>query len=110
MTSEHIMYMRPLSEWSDDEGPVLWWVVPISEPPFCGTPLDSDWPGYQTHWTPLPHVIQPGDSHISPNGAEPGSFVYAAEVRWLKQGFTKIPKKGTHAYQAMCDEHSDQCG
>ena len=40
--------------WHEDVGPVLWWRFPISEPPWCGTPLDSDWPGYHTHWTPLP--------------------------------------------------------
>lgn len=26
---------------------------PIDEPPYVGTPLDSDWPGYHNHWTPL---------------------------------------------------------
>ena len=24
------------------------------ESPWRGTPLDSDWPGYHTHWTPAP--------------------------------------------------------
>ena len=45
---------RPLSSWHDDDGAVLWWRIPVDEPPYCGTPGDSDWPGYQTHWTPLP--------------------------------------------------------
>ncbi|MGX4583348.1 hypothetical protein [Paenibacillus chitinolyticus] len=44
---------RPIDEWHEDDGAVLWWAFPIEEPPFCGTPLDSDWPGYHTHWTPL---------------------------------------------------------
>lgn len=41
----------PLDEWHEDEGAKLWWKFPITEPPYCGTPLDTDWPGYHTHWT-----------------------------------------------------------
>lgn len=66
---------RPLSEWHEDIGPVLWWWFPVREPPYVGTPLDrgyyvqvqmtgrgwvetvgrnvGGWPGYHTHWTPL---------------------------------------------------------
>lgn len=44
---------KPIDEWHEDYGDVLWWKFPIDEPPFCGTPLDSDWPDYHTHWTPL---------------------------------------------------------
>ena len=47
---------RPLDEWHEDYGPVLWWRFPVEEPPFIGTPLDSDWPGYHTHWTPHPPI------------------------------------------------------
>lgn len=54
---------RPLDQWHEDDGPVLWWSFPIEEAPYVGTPLDSDWPGYHTHWTPLvvplvPPVLQ----------------------------------------------------
>lgn len=64
---------KRLNEWTEDDGPVLWWRFPITEPPYCGTPLDSGrplevhhrsggevkitqtfvggWPGYHTHWT-----------------------------------------------------------
>lgn len=85
---------RPLSEWHEDMGDVLWWCwTPASEenggkacwagePPYVGTPLDcgitveahvrlisqmdqehepeivrrhlGGWPGYHTHFTPLP--------------------------------------------------------
>jgi hypothetical protein len=45
--------LRPRAEWHCDDGPVLWWTFPVAEPPWVGTPLDSDWPGYHTHWTPL---------------------------------------------------------
>lgn len=44
---------RPLAEWHEDMGAVLWWLLPVDEPPYCGQPGDSDWPGYHTHWTPL---------------------------------------------------------
>lgn len=44
---------RPLEEWHEEIGDVLWWRLPVEEPPWCGTPLDSDWTdGYYTHWTP----------------------------------------------------------
>lgn len=45
---------RAIAEWHDDHGNVLWWAFPINEPPWVGQPDDSDWPGYHTHWTPLP--------------------------------------------------------
>ena len=79
MRSHHELHTaRPLGEWTEDDGDVLWWVFPIQEPPYVGTPFDlgenvsvcmydangkqigemrSDvggWPGYHTHWTPLP--------------------------------------------------------
>lgn len=42
---------HPLSAWHEDDGPALWWRFPVDEPPYVGTPLDTDWPGYHTHWT-----------------------------------------------------------
>ena len=49
---------RPLAEWHEEDGPVTWWAWCghewAGEPAWCGTPLDSDWPGYHTHWTPHP--------------------------------------------------------
>lgn len=44
---------RPIEEWDEDYGDVLWWDLPVSEPPYYGTPLDSDWPDYHTHWTQI---------------------------------------------------------
>ena len=44
---------RPLEEWHEDYGDVLWWKFPIEEPPYVGSPLDCDWSGYHTHWTPI---------------------------------------------------------
>lgn len=44
---------RPIDQWHEDIGDVLWWSFPIEESPYCGSPLDSDWPDYHTHWTPI---------------------------------------------------------
>jgi hypothetical protein len=59
---------RPLSDWCEECGSVLWWRFPIMEPPWVGTPLDSDWPtvdedgqeqAYYTHWTSVPLPANP---------------------------------------------------
>ncbi|HEY3434276.1 MAG TPA: hypothetical protein VGK41_01350 [Solirubrobacterales bacterium] len=47
---------RPLSEYHEDKGPVVWWTFPVDEPAWIGSPSDSDWPGYHTHWTPHPAI------------------------------------------------------
>lgn len=56
---------RPRDEWDEDDGNVLWWLLPVTEPPYCGTPLDDEFPGYVTHWTPLveplPSAKEPTD-------------------------------------------------
>lgn len=44
---------RPLKEWHEDIGDVLWWKFPIEEPPYVGSPLDLNWPAHHTHWTPI---------------------------------------------------------
>lgn len=31
---------RPIDEYTEDMGPVLWWTFPITEAPYCGTPND----------------------------------------------------------------------
>lgn len=49
--------LHPIDAYHEDFGNVLWWKVPIQEPPYCGTPLDSDFPNdYYTHWSKLPEV------------------------------------------------------
>jgi hypothetical protein len=49
--------LHPIDEWHEDFGPVLWWRVPIQEPPYCGSPLEDDFPeDYYTHWSKLPEV------------------------------------------------------
>jgi hypothetical protein len=51
--------VRTLDEWHDDDGDALWWFFPIVEPPYVGSPLDTDWPGYHTHWTRIPVPLAP---------------------------------------------------
>lgn len=57
--------LHPREDWNEEDGPVLWYHLPVEEPPYCGTPNDSDWPeadeeqdglqpGYYTHWQRLP--------------------------------------------------------
>ena len=46
--------LHTVDEWDESCHSVLWWRLPVTEPPWVGTPLDSDWePGYYTHWTPI---------------------------------------------------------
>lgn len=45
---------RPEEDWHEDMGPQLWWFFPVEEAPYVGSPLDEDWPGYHTHFTPIP--------------------------------------------------------
>lgn len=52
---------RPLDEYHDDYGSVLWWKLPVDEPPYVGAPGDSDWPGYHTHWTKCPQLNETED-------------------------------------------------
>lgn len=87
--SDQVVVPRPLSEWHEDMGAMLWWAFPIEEPPYCGTPNDlgrdaiiqfrtsSDqkehqlpsmrvnvggWPGYHTHFTPILLPVPPPSS------------------------------------------------
>lgn len=52
---EPLTALQRFEQWSESDGPVLWWRLPVDEPPFLGSPLDSDWPGYHTHWTRIPN-------------------------------------------------------
>lgn len=80
---KELLTVRPLAEWHEDHGPVLWWTFPQSEAPYLGTPLDlgqtvevgmrahgldklmrasvGGWPGYHTHWSPIPSVVTPSN-------------------------------------------------
>lgn len=61
-----VLVAIPGEEYHDDMGPVTWWRFPVDEPPWVGTPGDSDWPGYHTHFTPAPP--EPRSAHALPSG------------------------------------------
>lgn len=62
---------RPLADWHEDLGSKVWWFFPMDEAPWIGTPLDSDWPGYHTHFTELPALpVEPDPERAAgPNWA-----------------------------------------
>jgi hypothetical protein len=75
---------RNLGEWHEDDGPVMWWAWNgrdwAGEPAWIGTPNDSDWPGYHTHWTG--HPEQPiQDKRVEHSGSEPWYGHRFCEVR-----------------------------
>lgn len=45
--------LNTIEEWNEDDGNCLWWRFPIEEPPYCGTPLDCNFPDNITHFTRL---------------------------------------------------------
>lgn len=71
-----VVEARPLEEWHEDMGDVLWWKFPVTESPYVGSPIClgqtveiavkaygveeimrvnvGGWPGYHTHFTPIP--------------------------------------------------------
>lgn len=66
--------LYPASEWHDDDGTVLWWHIPVCEPPYVGhglgagekrrdgTPTDCARmieSGWITHWSRIPRVWEP---------------------------------------------------
>ena len=62
-------------KWHEDIGPVLWWDFPVEEPPYCGTPLDDDFPKYKTHFTEL---------HIPDEVEEEPKWIVCYSTMYLK--------------------------
>lgn len=44
---------KTIDEWHEEDGDCLWWAFPIAEAPYCGSPLDFNFPPYVTHFTRL---------------------------------------------------------
>lgn len=42
--------------YNECEECIYWWKFPIEEPPYCGSPLDVDFPDYVIHFT---RIIMP---------------------------------------------------
>ena len=62
---EGLPKVRPLSEYHEDHGYVVWWAWDatrgewMGEPAWIGRPDDDDWPGHHTHWTAHPPLPTP---------------------------------------------------
>ena len=79
---------RALDEWHEDDGPVTWWAWCghewAGEAPWNGTPLDQDWPGYHTHWTPITGV--PAALPAPQASAEPKRILFPTHLRKMWSG------------------------
>lgn len=62
---EDLSTPRSRDSWHEDDGTALWWTLPVEEPPYCGTPLDDDFPDYATHWTPLPALAEHDQAEVA---------------------------------------------
>jgi hypothetical protein len=88
--------VHPLEDWHDDDGDVLWWRLPVCEPPMVSSPISSDWlletvdggcvavtdvgdgaidkseikGPWATHWSPLPDTSQ--QPRVEPKGGRRG--------------------------------------
>lgn len=51
---EDLLEPIPAEEWNEDDGDVVWWRLPVEEPPYIGSPLCDDFTfDYYTHFTRL---------------------------------------------------------
>lgn len=57
---------RPLDEWHEDDGTVIFFKLHAGEPPCITDPLSSDWvDNYYTHWLPLPKCFLTNDNYVA---------------------------------------------
>jgi hypothetical protein len=76
----------PRDRWLDVDGAVLWWRLPVREPPYVGTPLDTDWPfrpGDPIGWTRL---LVPDAGLTTVNGTTALFKLNAPEVDYTRFG------------------------
>jgi hypothetical protein len=114
--------IHPFHHWGDHDGAVLWFCLPVSEPPFhVGTPGDSDWPWgendmadaeftSQIGWSRLPRVNEniasrgPTDSLPSPEAPSPSDGMRGS--REHRSGRDSRPACGHSA----CSQHHIDTG
>lgn len=117
---------RPLAEWTEEDGDVLWWFFPMTEAPWIGSPLScghtvelwtraapqnlmvmrgmvGGWPGYHTHWTPLPPI----PTQASPRAAS-GSVTRQAAGGHARAANLSPERRSEIARQAASARWNDQ--
>lgn len=113
----------PLSEYHEDTGPVVWWTwqdgLWLGEPAWIGTPTDSDWPGYHTHWTYHPEFpLQPLAEHPSermeqdcPHGVDDGACkqCYGEAVRGEQVVAFNTAKHAENCLYVLSDSPFEPC-
>ncbi len=59
--------LRPREEWHEGYGDCLFWRLPITEAPYCGSPLDTVWEerNYDNYFTHFTRLIQPIEEDIN---------------------------------------------
>ena len=55
--------VKPLAEWNEEYGEVVWWKFPVEEPAWIGSPIATDGPDYHTHWTAHPLIPEEPAHH-----------------------------------------------
>ena len=101
-TEEPELFLR--SQWSEQDGDVLWFAFPICEPPYVGSPLVAGypvkviapgeqaqiyvggWPGYHTHWCRIPFPRDPETITLWPVDPVEKEFLGKLEVGIPYQG------------------------
>jgi hypothetical protein len=85
---------RPLAEWHEGIGPVLWWTFPIdtgfpvevtirdSVRDYTYTQMHGGWPGYHTHWTPIPLASLSPEREAGGVGGDPARAMRRNCVSW----------------------------
>ena len=62
MDSLKSLLLHSPEEYHEDDGEVLWWLLPIAEAPYVGSPLDTQFPWdlenppKHLYWTYLPEI------------------------------------------------------
>lgn len=77
-TFEELHEPKKYEEYHEDNGNVLWFLIPICEPPYGGMPDDPDWPFRfserpELFWVPLPNAELIMESWVKKYGGKDAS-------------------------------------
>lgn len=90
--------LRPFNDWVI--GNALWWKAPVNEPPYCGSPLNSDWPFAKEDepflvWIPCPEPTTDGSEILKENHLIP--------IRALRDLLTALEQMDLVGESVICD-------